>query len=596
MKKYWKKFLNLKIRDKILYSNLTIILLIFLVLGVSIYRFSGQLAVDSFKTYSSKLMNQLSMNLSSHINDLGDFAAAQYMNSAISEYLDYDSKKDSVKKQYSRKKYIESYAYNLMNYRTEVKMVSVEDSHGCFYTNMRELEDLAPSSEKLAELVSYDQAVEARGRLVWHAYDEKMILASRVLYDRNTMQTAGIMTLGVDKRFFEEIYAGISDNKINGLVLLDQDGSVLLSTNDESRAFAEAVIKKEKLSQESDREIYYQFQKYIYSLKKTQKDNLYIMNIVNQERLMSDTKEIFRPFLYASALAIVLAVILSGLLSSTMSKNIKLLLQKIQSFSKGDFSNRIEPDTRDEIGELSIEFNKMSDEIQCLLEDIAEEKLKNKDAEIKALQSEYDSLQAKINPHFLYNTLESINSMAKIDGEEEIARAIQLLGNYLRDTISRENRFITLGQELENVMDYAGIQQIVHGDRLQFEVNADEILLDAIVPKLILQPLVENAIVHGLEPKCGKGRIEIEIKCSNKDLCIYIRDDGVGIRPDRLENNMIVEQEKTSGHSHVGIWTVHKRLQILYGEEYGIMVESREEEGTTILVKLPIIFEGDEDV
>ena len=144
---------------------------------------------------------------------------------------------------------------------------------------------------------------------------------------------------------------------------------------------------------------------------------------------MSDTKEIFRPFLYASALAIVLAVILSGLLSSTMSKNIKLLLQKIQSFSKGDFSNRIEPDTRDEIGELSIEFNKMSDEIQCLLEDIAEEKLKNKDAEIKALQSEYDSLQAKINPHFLYNTLESINSMAKIDGEEEIARAIQLLGD-----------------------------------------------------------------------------------------------------------------------------------------------------------------------
>src|SRR5699024_5730350 len=116
-----------------------------------------------------------------------------------------------------------------------------------------------------------------------------------------------------------------------------------------------------------------------------------------------------------------------------------------------------------------LEFNAMSEKMRGLLDDITREKLKNKNAEIKALQSEYDSLQAKITPHFLYNTLESINSMAKISGEEEIARAIQLLGNYLQDTVSRENRFVTLGEELQNALDYIQIQQIVHGGRLDYE-------------------------------------------------------------------------------------------------------------------------------
>lgn len=243
-----------------------------------------------------------------------------------------------------------------------------------------------------------------------------------------------------------------------------------------------------------------------------------------------------------------------------------------------------------------LEFNAMSEKMRGLLDDITREKLKNKNAEIKALQSEYDSLQAKINPHFLYNTLESINSMAKISGEQEIARAIQLLGNYLQDTVSRENRFVTLGEELQNALDYIQIQQIVHGGRLDYETDVDEMLLEAVVPKLILQPLIENAVVHGLEPKQGWGKIRIRIFCQGQDLLIQIADDGVGITSSKLKDGMIVASGKSTHHSHVGIQTVHKRIQILYGKNYGITVESKEKEGTTICIALPIQFEGEEDV
>lgn len=592
----WKRFLNLKIRDKILYSNLLIIVLMLMVLGISIYYFSGSLVLDSFKSNSSKLMEQLGINLNNQIEGLSDFVTSQHMNSEISRYLDYSRSGGSGMNQYNRNKYVKQYAYNLTSYWREISQVLLEDTEGQLYVSDNDEELAGYTEEELKALVPYEEAVDARGKLVWSLHQGELIFASKVLYSKDDLKTIGVLTLGIDRSFFNDILEGMPDNQGSGLAILNQDSQVILSTDPESSQFAEAVLKKEALARKIDQEIYYQFEKYIYSLNQAGESNLYIMNIVNQRKLTSSANRIFMPFVYASVLAMGLAVLLSGILSQTMSKNIKLLLQKIQSFSHGDFSNRIEPETRDEIGELSIEFNAMSEKMRGLLDDITREKLKNKNAEIKALQSEYDSLQAKINPHFLYNTLESINSMAKISGEEEIARAIQLLGNYLQDTVSRENRFVTLGEELQNALDYIQIQQIVHGGRLDYETDVDEVLLEAVVPKLILQPLIENAVVHGLEPKQGRGKIRIRIFCQGQDLLIQIADDGVGITSSKLKDGMIVASGKSTHHSHVGIQTVHKRIQILYGRNYGITVESKEKEGTTICIALPIQFEGEEDV
>ncbi len=124
--------------------------------------------------------------------------------------------------------------------------------------------------------------------------------------------------------------------------------------------------------------------------------------------------------------------------------------------------------------------------------------------------------------------------------------------------------------------------------------NDSSVLL--IVPKLILQPLIENAVVHGLEPKQGNGWIHIQIGCQGQDLSIWISDNGVGITPSKIKGGMILPGEKSTHHSHVGILTVHKRIQILYGKKYGILVKSKEKEGTTVQIVIPIHFEGEEDV
>ena len=214
---------------------------------------------------------------------------------------------------------------------------------------------------------------------------------------------------------------------------------------------------------------------------------------------------------------------------------------------------------------------------------------------MKALQFEYDSLQAKINPHFLYNTLESINSLAKLKGQQDIADSIFLLGKYLREAISSKRKFVLLEEEIQNIRNYVKIQQLSYGDKIQIIFHVDEALLDVVVPKLILQPLVENSIVHGIEPKIGKGRIEITARCEKKDMYIVVWDDGVGISREQLENTM-EHKPGNSGYEHtkVGLMAVHKRIRILYGEAYGIHIHSSPQEGTSIMIKLPINFEDEE--
>lgn len=597
MEKLYRKYLNLNIRNKIFYSNIIMILLMVILMGGAVYYFSSHLLVNAFEQSSRKLMEQLGANLNSRVRNTGDFAVAQQMNSELLDCLNYDDRKDSAKDRYNRNKYIEKYAYNLISYNDDIKAVIVKDVYGETYFNSAD-ERLRLEKNKVAEMIPYDEAIASRGKLLWKRYDnqdESIIFASRVIYDKYSMQAVGVLSLVLDRGFFEEVCRSITEDKINNIVILNKEGQVLIASTQESEIFARAVVDKEGVESESGKEIYFRFKKYFYSLQEAESNNIYLMDIVNMENLTSDAKKILMPFLYASAIALVLAFIFSEVFSRTMSRTMKELLKGIKKFAKGDFSQKIEPKTKDEIGELAMEFNHMSDEMQRLLEDISEEKVKNKTAEIKVLQSEYDSLQAKINPHFLYNTLESINSMAKIHGETEIADAVQQLGNYLRETVSRENLYVCLSKELDNVISFMKIQEIIHGGRLQYKIDADGILMEAMVPKLILQPLIENAIVHGIEPKPGGGIINIHIFCRREDIVIEIKDNGVGIESSRLNGGMLVQEEHGCGHAHVGILSVHKRIQILYGGNYGIQIESKPWIETCISVTLPIRFEGEWD-
>ena len=227
----------------------------------------------------------------------------------------------------------------------------------------------------------------------------------------------------------------------------------------------------------------------------------------------------------------------------------------------------------------------MMDELEHALQDKLSSELSAKDAEIHARELELNLLQQQIKPHFLYNSLRTIQYMI-ILGDSSAARMVELLITLFRTGINAENMMITIGEEIEHVTAYIEIEKIRFRNQFDVQFNVEESLLQEPMLKLLLQPLVENAINHGIREGNDFGHIFIFGQRFGKRIRFEVRDDGVGIPAEKLH---VLQKELASETSHasVGIFNVHERIQLRYGAEYGLTIESTYGQGTRVLVEFP---------
>ena len=280
----------------------------------------------------------------------------------------------------------------------------------------------------------------------------------------------------------------------------------------------------------------------------------------------------------------VVLVAIALLISSFMAKSITQPILKLQSsmalIQEGDFrAGNVEVESRNEIGSLTETFNVMTLRIQELMEqNINEQKAKRK-SEMKALQSQ-------INPHFLYNTLDSIIWMAESGKNEEVVLMTASLARLLRQNISNEEEEISIFEEVEYCRNYLTIQKMRYKDKLEFRIDVAPEITSCQIIKLVLQPLIENAIYHGLKYKESKGLLELIGYAAGEDIIFEIRDNGVGMDEETL--NHIFERHTVNYRSNgVGVYNVERRIKLTYGQEYGITYKSRSGEGTVARVCIP---------
>ncbi|MCL1795544.1 MAG: histidine kinase, partial [Clostridia bacterium] len=220
-------------------------------------------------------------------------------------------------------------------------------------------------------------------------------------------------------------------------------------------------------------------------------------------------------------------------------------------------------------------------------------------------QAEFLALQNQINPHFLYNTLEAIRGDALQAGLSTIVDVTEALAMYFRYTISRVDRLVTLSDELRNAASYFAIQKYRYGERVNMDIRyapEDAYLLGARIPKLTLQPLIENAITHGLEPKISAGHIVIQFECTQSRLLIEVSDDGVGVSPETLTElrarllRQVSDYEGEAGpEGGIALVNVNSRLRLLFGEQFGVSLDSTQGFGTDVSITLPLTFDERED-
>ncbi|ANX01543.1 histidine kinase [Thermoclostridium stercorarium subsp. leptospartum DSM 9219] len=280
-------------------------------------------------------------------------------------------------------------------------------------------------------------------------------------------------------------------------------------------------------------------------------------------------------------LCCLLSFVLSVVISKDISKPVQDLSKKMQEVGKGNFSVYIDYDAKDEIGVLSRRFNEMVSQVNLLIKKVYQEELLKQKAELK-------SLRMQINPHFLYNTLESINWMARMHGVPEIGRMVKALGDLMRASINGED-FISVREEIRNIENYLTIQKFRYGDKISAEMDINPGILDVKIPKLIFQPIVENAVIHGIENKIGNGKISIEGFSENGTVILRVKDDGIGM-DEELCSKILSENHdsgKTDRHTHIGLKNVDKRIKMYYGEKYGIKIQSRKGCGTCVSISIP---------
>ena len=299
--------------------------------------------------------------------------------------------------------------------------------------------------------------------------------------------------------------------------------------------------------------------------------------------------ESFRHYLTVSILLalliIMLAIVLVSIYVKKICREINALEEGMTRLCSGDFTIQLETQRKDEIGSLVCSFNTMVNRTSDLVHRQYEQELEKRDAQ-------YKYLQAQINPHFIFNSLQVISSMAIVKGAPDIETVSNALARLLAYSVDTQEKDILIEEELKNNDRYMLIQQIRFRDRLTYSVDVEEKLYRLRIIPMVLQPIVENAISHGFNPRGGKGRISIRGWCEETDCLLEIKDDGVGMTNDYLDqlthyiNDDAQVQIQVDGHG-VGLRNINRRLKLYYGKEYGLIIRSTVDEGTSVSIRIP---------
>ncbi|WP_238917132.1 sensor histidine kinase [Clostridium sp. YIM B02555] len=430
--------------------------------------------------------------------------------------------------------------------------------------------------DKIKEKNWYKEAIKANGKEVILGYNildeesrEFSFSTVKLVRDVDTLNPIGLMIINVKENAFTKAFPNINPDSEEGTFLvLDKNKNnnnnnspiVFMNRNDED------IKKIVDNSQEFNSST---LEKQGYSVSSYTNDitGWEIVHIIKKSQLLKDTRLIGVYTAIVCLVTILFALILSIVFSNTINKPIKRLKRAISDVGKGK-RDITEEFGDDEIGILGNQFKVMVKENLELNERITSSKLKQREAELKLLQ-------AQINPHFLYNTLDSIYWLAKIKKVDDIADMAIALSDIFKLSLNKGSEITTVRNEIKQVQSYLIIQNLRYKDRFKVDIDIDDKIMDYEIIKLIIQPFIENAMIHGLEPKAGDGEINIIGKLEGDEIVFVIEDNGIGV------------EDINKFNSGYGIKNVQERIELYYGEEYGVTFESEINKGTIVTIKIP---------
>ena len=414
-----------------------------------------------------------------------------------------------------------------------------------------------------------------------------VISISKSIIDPETDAILGVMVIDLNYKSIEKICENAQLGKSGYIYMIDKFKNIIYHPQQQPiySGIKNELVKEILKLDESNPLFRDEASNKIYIRTNSVMTDWSIVGVVNADELIRNKLSTIDFYLILSYIAILVAAILATIISTAITKPIKTLENTMHRAEEGDFSVRSQITLNNEIGHLGNTFNEMIFKIKALMDNTVAAEEEKRKSEIKALQ-------AQINPHFLYNTLDAIIWMSAGGKNEEVVEMTSALAKLFRTSISEGDKFIPLAVEIENIQSYLVIQKIRYKDKLTYRIEIPPQLLSLKTPKLILQPIVENAVYHGIKMSPNGGEIRIGAYLQEQDVVVTVEDDGVGMSKEQIAHLFVQKQNNDRG---IGIINVNNRIKLCFGEHYGLHYESRLGVGTRVQIRLPKIEDGEKN-
>ncbi|WP_145037432.1 sensor histidine kinase [Paenibacillus sp. Y412MC10] len=570
-----RAYTNWRLRHKFFFIFLIVIILPFSLLIYYSYSSTRSTITEHTYTALGGSLAQINTNVEKRLEYYNQLSNILYMDAQLRNYLSTDYEQAYY--------YLDAFQYinrtlpSLMTLNANILGITIYTGNHTLYSDgqyVKYTEELPRAME--------EQVLNAAGNTVYfHSgnfkADDAYITIARSLSYFSLQHPYGILTMDINANEFYSLIKMENDNK--SVYIIDEFGGVI-STGDQSlqsnQLFDVFPIQERMTRDAGSFDMKINGQERFFTYKKLSNGWSTVITVPYDE-LLANANQATKNVIWFSVLAIGIAILLLYFTTKVMTKRIEVLLQQIRKVERGDFRLSIKPMGHDEIGQVSFAFNKMASTIQSLIHDVYVKEIARK-------ESELNTLQAQINPHFLYNTLSSISSLAIKEGAMQVYQMVNYLAKYYRVSLNKGKRIILLEQEINLVKNYVAIQKIRFRDKLHMHYDLDEQLFGNTTIKLILQPFIENCINHAIGDESGIN-INVKLRQEGDDILLQVIDDGIGMTPEQLDRAL----SKSDNMSGYGVKNVNDRIKLTYGEEYGVSIFSRLGIGTAVTIRIPVI-------
>ena len=569
----------------LLFTVLVLIaLILFLIFSIS---YTQKSILANSNEYTKQLVEHVNQDIDSYISYMENISTVVMNDSDVYQYL-FSKVLTATEERQLRIRIAEQFQ-TILSSRTDIYNIGILSDEGKYLINDGRNINVYSQKENMKW---YQETMRQNGRLVLsssHVQDivrdqyKWVVTLSSTISSGEQTKKKGLFFIDLNYDIISDLCENNSMGDMGYIYILDEEGNVIYHPQQQ---LIYSGLKEERIQEvlKSDSRYFVTNEgdhSRLYTISKSEKTGWTVVGVAYTAELMKGKEETQLIYLLTTGILLAVAVIIAIVMSSTITKPIKVLKDSMKEVEKGNFeSANIELHSKNEIGSLSNSFNVMTQEIQNLMEQNIVEQRQKRKSELKALQSQ-------INPHFLYNTLDSIIWMAEGGKTKEVVLMTSSLAKLMRQSFSNQAETVSIDKEIEYVRSYLTIQKMRYKDKLEFEISIDESIRHAEIVKLVLQPIVENAIYHGIKYKDEIGLIRIEGFEKDGKILIMIKDNGAGMDKETVEH--ILEEKKENYRSNgVGIYNVHMRLQLYYGPDYGIKYESRLGAGTIVTVTIPV--------